>query len=332
MRHPFAKYTPSIFVICSPYQLLCALEAIHHFEIKKYRVYTVFYKGDPRNEQLERTLKAFNIKYYGLSNIITQWEHRQTFLPRFNKYKRGFIGDFRNYTLLHHCMRFISNNSTIISLDDGMCTVSALNGSYKHNNTPLENRLLQICSWRNILLGKYFFTQFSDIKNQHLEIAGNDFNYFKEINKNKKGEKGVVFIGTNPDSYINNYTGVSVEDFSHYLNTILKSIRNKYPNESIYYYAHPRDINTFALDFCKNYGIVFKKAEIGVEIDVLLSEYRPKCVYGFNSTGLYNIKKIYPTCEVVSLILPHKCDYSMTSFCEYIKQNNIQIKTIGANI
>ena len=331
MRHPFAKYTPSIFVICSPYQLLCALEAIHHFEIKKYRVYTVFYKGDPRNEQLERTLSAFHIKYHKLSGNPNKWEHRLTFLPKFNNFKRGFIGDFRNFTLLHHCMRFISNNSTIISLDDGTCSINALNGTYEHKNSPLENRLLQICSWRNILFGRYFFTQFSDIKNPYLEIAVNDLNYFKEINKNKKGAKGVYFIGTNPDSYINNYKGVSVEDFSHYLKKILKGIRDKYPNESIFYYAHPRDINTFAQDNCKNYDIDFKKAEIGVEIDVLLSEYRPKCVYGFNSTGLYNIKKFYPDCEGVSFLLPHKCNNNMDNFCEYIEQNGIQIKTIGAD-
>jgi hypothetical protein len=48
----FEKGEPSLFIIGSPFQLLCAYEAIHTFNIYDYKIIVVYNESDSRKNQI----------------------------------------------------------------------------------------------------------------------------------------------------------------------------------------------------------------------------------------------------------------------------------------
>ena len=59
----FAKHLPSAYLVASPFQLLCAIEAINEFEIKDYKIVLLLIENSPRNEQLVAMAKTLQLDY-----------------------------------------------------------------------------------------------------------------------------------------------------------------------------------------------------------------------------------------------------------------------------
>ena len=55
----FEKGEPSLFIIGSPFQLLCAYEAIHTFNIYDYKIVVVNNESDSRENHILSMLEAF---------------------------------------------------------------------------------------------------------------------------------------------------------------------------------------------------------------------------------------------------------------------------------
>ena len=60
---PFSMSTPSVFVVWSPFQILCAVSAIRQFAIKDYLLLVRLYKGDARNQQILNILNKYELRY-----------------------------------------------------------------------------------------------------------------------------------------------------------------------------------------------------------------------------------------------------------------------------
>ena len=58
----FKEGVPSLFILTSPLQVICALEAINKFKIKDYQVVLVLV-DDVRNSQVFELCKQFGIHY-----------------------------------------------------------------------------------------------------------------------------------------------------------------------------------------------------------------------------------------------------------------------------
>lgn len=328
--NPLEKSAPSIFVVCSPYQVICAVEAINHFEIHDCLFFVVFHKGDKRNAHLTKCLNYFKIDYVEISGEYHKWKHRynvlKAYIPKWNKYKRAFVGDFRFGDLLFYSSLYLSNDSNVIFLDDGAASIVEFNKQSKRIKNSLEERVDHICRLRKIRYGKYYFSQFTDAHNKDLVIIKNEMSFFKQINKEKGSQESVYFIGTNPSRYITNYFDMSVQDYFKRLDVIFQVIKKKYSGDSIIYVAHPRDDETYTKILCQQYNIMYMKSDIAIEIDLLMSDTIPKCVYGFNSTALCNLKMYYPQLPVVSCLLSSKYAESLSVYNDYITKLGVCVE------
>ena len=128
MTQPFQQSTPSIFVVTSPFQALCAFNAIKAFEITDYRFYLALIE-DIRNEQLFTLFQQQGIAYEVVNvEKLTKTDRLQFLLPHFSRYKRLFIGDARNISQYFIGLSKVSNGGCMVYLDDGNDNIFLLKG------------------------------------------------------------------------------------------------------------------------------------------------------------------------------------------------------------
>lgn len=302
---PFAKHTPSVFVLCSPFQILCAIAAIKQLEIVSYKLFLLLKRDNVRNEQVIKLLETFNIPYKRLPylnrfnfwfSIVKSYSHNG------NKYKRLFIGDFRNVSQLYAGLRFISDNSNVVMLDDGNATISILNGVRSKPLTKTHVILLnKITKRRKIIYNKNFLTIYSDIINPKYNIEKLYLDKVSCINNLGKPLKNVYVVGTNVNGYCN-ALDIPVNTFLQKLGELMHNLREKFPDETIYYIPHGRDKNDFVEKLCQQYGCVYCRPDMMIELELLSLPNPPKAIYGHTSTALYTLKKMFPASKVVNIL------------------------------
>ena len=101
MTQPFQQSTPSIFVVTSPFQALCAFNAIKAFEITDYRFYLALIE-DIRNEQLFTLFQQQGIAYE-VVNIenLTRSDRLQFLLPHLKIQKIVYWRRTQHLSILH---------------------------------------------------------------------------------------------------------------------------------------------------------------------------------------------------------------------------------------
>lgn len=307
---PFELHIPSVFVVCSPFQALCATAAIKQFEIEDYKMVACFLKGDARNEQLKRFFSDNQIEYVSIlqwrrpvSVIFNVFYRLNAIRHRVGKYRRLFIGDLRNRHLFLLGCRFVSDGSSIVYLDDGNATISILKNLIPISFYGKDEILIKtISKCRNFELSKNVCTIYSDIPNSQYCITNLDLN--KLITAKQKeplAQDGVYIIGTNIDAYCH-FLKYSKDFFINKQEELILKIKNEYPNVPIIYIPHGRDVSYYAQILCQKYGCEFCKPSVMVELEILNRPNSPKAIYGFTSSALYNLKKMYPNSRVVNIL------------------------------
>lgn len=185
IRRCFIDSTPSIFLVCSPLQAMCAINAIKEFKIHIYKFILVLVK-DKRNQQLFTLLAQYHIQYEIIYSFqLGKFEKYNIFKANNEGYKRAFIGDMRS--LMMHTIAFkkLQNNSDIVYLDDGNDTISLLKGmKYSPNGVYEKIRYKFIKKYfaiigksRKITFGKFLYTIY-DIPNDNYVIRLNNLDTF----------------------------------------------------------------------------------------------------------------------------------------------------------
>lgn len=302
----FSEQTPSLFVLSSPLQVICAVEAIHKFRISEYRVILVL-ADDVRNGQVFALCSQCGIKYeiVNIPNISTG--KIQLLKKQINKYKRVFIGDPRSISQLQVAYSICSNHSVFVMLDDGDDNIFMLMGYSFWKDKGWKDRLYALYFYsiipifRKINFGRYLFTIYSNIQTKKFSCVANTFEYFSQSLKSNNLQDGVFFVGTNHNRYCEpgNYP---IEMVKKGLEEVFKELKNEYLEEPIYYIPHGRDTELFPEELCEKYGIIFKRPQKTVELMFIDLGITPKAVYGFTSTALYNIKLLFPKAEVYNVV------------------------------
>lgn len=329
MTNPFEKGIPSLFIVGSPFQALCAIEAIHSFEINEYK-FLLSLINDPRNKQLFKLLKDQNIKYeiVGFDKKI-HWNflYKLSLLrPRWNKYKRAFIGDYRFRSMFCPAFERLSNNSCIIFLDDGNCNVPLLKGLSQPLYDNASGHFMKALNiTRHISCGKYIFTHYADINNCNFHIYSNDFSNLSKSIRDKNKE-GVCIIGTNPERFAWGY-GMTIDEFWIEMENILCLIKKENPNKDIYYVPHGRDASSNTYDLCNKHGIRFVRADISVELLLIKMDVIPEIIYGMNSSALYSIRKMMPNIQIKNILFTWPCKFlnNHLAIAEYYKAHGIEL-------
>lgn len=317
--NPFALYTPSVFVVSSPFQVLCTVVAIRQLHIKNYRVIAVFPKGEYRNTQLNNILQKYNIQYEKIvpvAKFSNLYYKIKSFFCKKSLYKRLFIGDYRNLFLHYIGFCFVSNTSEIVYLDDGAATIAQLNSN--HMDVSLRERLYckLISKKKKISLFKNILTIYENIHNSQYNIQY--LNMSVLISSCQKQNNDIYIIGTNVQSYyLSKY--LSENRYIGALEDLIICLKKRYVNSHIVYIPHGRDKSEYASIICQKYGCEFKRTNNIVELELLNQKSIPKAVYGFTSSALYNIKKISPETEVVNVLYVSPVFIEKPSYKSYLE-------------
>ena len=163
-----------------------------------------------------------------------------------------------------------------------------------------------------------FFT-FFEYEDLRVNIKKNDFSHVL-INRNKINEKdGIYIIGTNSRSlnlFLDEKNSVEL-----HLTRLISYLKNKYPNQFIYYCPHRMDLNNKELNsLMKENGISIMSTSFPVELNFLINDITPFMVVGFYSMAMNTLYRLYPQAYFFNIKLAF-CDKKMKRQYQQIEEN-----------
>lgn len=328
-------YQSTLFYVSSPFQILCALEAIHYYNISQYHFFLGI-TGDIRDKQMIILLNQLNISYtlFPLDKITNKLRISiilDSFFKKSNrKYNQVFIGNYYVLDFYIHSFQFLNKKSNIIYLDDGTNTINILKGEIETNiKFKIFKTIISFCVFlKGINRCKFYFTIFSDIKTKHFKCFENKFS-FLEKNKQQNPPSDIFFIGTNVKGYCSELN-ISINDFLNKLEAIFNNLTQNAKKEKIIYIPHGRDSNGSIRKLCIRYGIEYRRLDVAIEYYMFKENKNPKSVYGFTSTALFNLKKMYNDTFVCNICLKGNNPYYnrvYKTITEYYTQHGISLYT-----
>lgn len=322
----FAKQLPSAFIVASPFQLLCAIEAIHEFEIEKYRIAFILERNSPRNQQMYAMAKKYGIEYdvYWMGEGLQDYNtHTGDFAnDEKNAYARIFIGDYYPIMYNKYAAIYGQKGAVMQYMDDGNSTILFLKGVYKAPKPKnwrkrlswYRNRIEEKRKIANDLEKRYgvhesncFFTIYDNITSKKFHIYPNRLSYVQGLanQQSKIKNNTILIVGTIPQVIAEEvyHVPLSLIEAIHWQK--FEEIRNKYPNDKIVYIPHNRDNNQIIPKFCSMLNIEYRIIDEPIEIYTLKSDIIPIAIYGFRSSALMVFNRMFPYVEITSWEIMH---------------------------
>lgn len=297
---------PTIFYVSSPFQILCAIEVIYYYKISKYK-FILGTTDDIRDKQMFELLNQLKIDYelFRLNKLTNKTRILLTLRSylKHNKvrYNQAFMGDYFTLDFCIHSLQYLQRRANIIYLDDGTSTIAILNGQIQTNFIfKIKKAIISLnLLFKGINSSKYYFTLFSDIKNERFICFENKFSFMKKKVHNSS-PTDIYFIGTNVDRYCSVFD-IKISDFILKLKTIFDDLMRTKQDNKIIYIPHGRDLNNSIRELCATSGIEYRRLNVAVEYYMFKENIYPKFIYGFTSTALINLKKMYPNTFVSNI-------------------------------
>ncbi|WP_405373480.1 hypothetical protein [Pseudobutyrivibrio sp.] len=311
----FYKHTPSLFIIDTPFQLLCATEAIKEFDIVDYLIIAAFDKSEKRNSQVVEMLEDLNLNYR-IEYVEDYWIMINSFLQNKesiynnldlpNRWLRVFVGNFNALDQWVSASQYAARNASIVFMDDGSSSIDILKNGHGRN-VMYELAFFGLWEKCNFDVGPYIFTIYSDIRSKKFITYQNNFSHLlsKRNDSVLHDNNNIYIIGTNLKLY-HRAVGVSLSEFEGLLWRKLSELKNEYPNNEIIYIPHGRDTDCTLDGFCKLLNIKYYSMNCAVEYFFVKNNYNAMAVYGFGSTALLTLKLIMPSTIVVNWFLDNK--------------------------
>lgn len=283
----------AIILIKSPFQLLCAINAIKDFEITNYKLYLF---NNERIDQIISIANYFNLQFKiipGLRKNVAKsfFFYYNLFFRKFEKYDYLFVGDIRETHIILRGIIWLKMVNSIVYLDDGNVTIPFfLNKIVFPFRQKLKMRLINTILYLR-KIKKYYYTIYN-VKSSDYIIINNPF---KISNCNDSTTNISLFIGTNSELFCN-YNGIKKDVYLTTLEKILKSISKS--ATKFMYIAHGRESFKEINVICNELNIQYIRPDKCIEMYLIEKNYNVISAYGFGSTALYNIKKMYPNSDV----------------------------------
>lgn len=321
----FAKGSNTAFLLMSPFQLLCALEAIKTFDIKNYYLEFVFVKEyEHRNEQMILMAKQMQLDYaiiYTDDISIDSLYQQNATIPSkaSNLYNRVFIGDYNSKHLHVEAFRLAQHGGCILYLDDGSSTICILKGifnnedtnswigrikafKYKRKTNQLHHLIQKKMKKNGVELFDCFYTMYDKVSTTKYIIYPNNFNRLRNTKQEITSEGGLVcIIGTAITEFSESVLREPDEVLESIIWEKLCKIKRKYSTCKIIYVPHPRDNNSVVPKFCKFLNIEYLKLNESVESFLLKSSCKIMAIWGFGSTALGVLRKLFRDTEIVNV-------------------------------
>lgn len=327
----FAEKEPSLFIVQTPFQAMCALNAIRQLKIEDYTISLHLHKNTAkRNKQTIELVERYGLKYsVAKTSPISLFKLIGLFFKRKGWFNRVFLGTHLYHDGYYYALKVMKRKGNLVLLDDGVATLSLLEGDYKTTGMSAIYMAMYkaIAKLRGIKLNNVF-TVYKDILNPRWNIAFNNISLLRQF-KSSSEEKIVYFIGTNNSGFIER-RGVDEVAFKQMLYNVLKRMRAIYPSDKIIYIPHGRDKSTFVKDYCEEFGFEFRPLDVNVEIYILSQDIIPQSIYGFTSSALYNLKMIFPETKVKNIVMKLLTEKSpgIIGISDYYAKNGIPTLTV----
>lgn len=322
----------ALFIIGSPFQGLCMLEAIDYFHITDFDVLIPQKSTGSNTTQLKALLNDEGVFYttYSINHAIK--DLIPYFLHKHKHYSNIFIGNY--YSPIDEAMAafYGKRNYNLYFLDDGTQALSLFSEHPRYRYSAkkweaifnLYYRIGKLKGNRN----RYFFTIY-DVKSKDFIIVKNNFSRLKKDISSEK--RGVYIIGTN--SSILNFRDIT---YLSLLDSLVEWLRKNYANGKIYYCPHRRDLNIDEIrQWCNNNGVEWFNTRVAVEYDFVTLGYNPICVCGFTSNALYTLKSIYSSSDIYTVyykLSSESADKETAIIREQMKKSGIKELRLDSTI
>ena len=315
-----------LFLVNSPFQALCAVEAINKYSIKNYEMYVTYYHTEHTLDQIDGVLSLFNVPY---NHFLLNYKSAVVFsinnILKGKRYDLAFVGDY--YRILHRFFSVLSlkRNGKIIYLDDGNSTINIFRDRLAPAKTNFSFRVFRTLSYfiagiKRIPIEKFFFSIFPDIPNDKYVVIENTFSSISCIYKQRNIKSLSLFIGTEPVVFCKE-NNITIQEYHNILEEVLAN-NNKEP---LYYIPHGGDKDMFVIDLCKIYGVEYRKLSVCIELFILQNGIFPKLLMGFSSSALYSLKKMFPDSEVQNVrILSSNPSEEYEDIANYYQKHGIE--------
>lgn len=308
-----------LFIISSPFQAICAFEAISKFQIESYDFVILLTPNDNRREQIYFFLDSNNIKYNVL--LIDKISIRRLgkiyclIREKIEKrYNLLFVGDYFDLTHLFLSIILSKLYSKIVFLDDGASSIKALAGQYMYGYWyGFKRAILNVFLSIKMISRNTYFTIYDKIETAKFNIVSNELSQFRN---NLVGSDSMVacVVGTNIEVYCIVYN-LSESQYLSFLKGILVDLKNRY--EKVIYSPHGRCKNIDVLGICHELDIEVKYSRVSVEVDYLYDRISPKLIVAFDSTALYTLKTIFLNSDFIN----YQLSVRAVGFNEFAQKN-----------
>lgn len=309
----FSKSVETLFILDTPFQLMCAYEFINNFNVNNPLVLLAFDPNEKRNDQVLNMVKELRLKYV-IFLINDYWSFVKSFfdkklipdVPPLNKYNRIFIGNYFSLDQWALATYYAKNKTTVLFSDDGSSSIALLQG-YRYDNVELHNKFYDIWRKNSIDFGPYIYTMYADLNTSKFITYQNDFRFLSRNNKNE--DNAIYIIGTNSSAYCSS-CGFDKHVYEAILWIKLSEVRSQYPNNKIFYIPHGRDNDEYTKSFCELLNIIFLPLSVSVEYYFVFDKNCSNAIsiYGFGSTALLTLKLLRPNADVINWFVDIRTD------------------------
>lgn len=354
-NNAFCKGGSAAFIAESTFQLMCAREAIHEFEIEDYHiVMATFQWYGPRNQQMLQAAEEWGLEVEQIDmatvNFDAFFASDATLDNSRKRYDRVFVGDRDNLNMLVIAADYAEAGGTVVLFDDGTASIGQLKDIY-HAKKP-SNDWVDLYHWyqskqaylnkrqaiynklaeKGICFTDDFYTIFDDLASPRHATYRNSFSYLLSQPKSTDADPiGVVVVGTIVEELAKIFS-VTPDFMEQKFAEILRGVRERYPEETIIYVPHPRDTGTGVKNISDELNIVYTHLSVPIESYVLSNSHTLKSVYGFGSTALIVLKKILPDVDITNIEFAYsnnsKVDRTRAELQDYYRKSGMLIERI----
>ena len=225
------------------------------------------------------------------------------FLRRKNHYTRLFIGDLRAALDYYVGYNYVSDGSPVVFLDDGNITINYLQDCISEPMDPSHRERLDIIAKRrNMEVGHNYLTIYGDIESPKNHVCQLDLHYVVDDKNNPiRQAKDVYIVGTNVVRFCEPLD-IPEDVYIEKLGKLMQNLRHQYPDDTIYFIPHGRETKNYGKQLCEQYGCIYQRPKMMIELELLNMPCPPKAIYGYTSTALHTLKKLFPAARVVNIL------------------------------
>lgn len=298
----------AVFIVDSPFQGLCALSAIAHYNIDKpiFVLYNQSISKTKTYSLIENSGEVIFVDFHNDGTLKLIKAIREVLNRSFSTI---FVGDYFSYCQYVMAIALSRINTRIIYLDDGNSTLEI---GPPINRIRGNNRNEKLLFKFFLTLSKFFFIK--EILFTIFKLGGScplrmEFNRFLlPCFSYQDIPKGVFVIGTNSSQI--ELLKYSYDDYLFFLD---KYIKINYKDEDVFYCPHRRDLNNKA-SVVSTLGWHLFDTKISVEVDFAQKGVYPRAIIGFGSTALLTLKSIYKEIDVINVTMNYASSADNASY------------------